>query len=142
MILKDYTKEMISNLINIIKDCAMEGRISISLEGSRMENMQFIEEYNINEEKLVHILCNLKEEDFCYGLKNMKDGIEYNDLYIFCPIKKLYNITGEKENVEVYMRFNILEEDGKVQRVLFSLHKRNKPITYLFHKEKVQKRSH
>ena len=132
MILKDYTKEMITNLINIIKECSVEGRFTVSLEGSRVENMQFIEEYNVNEEKLVDILCGLVEEDFCYGLKNIQDGVIYNDLYVFCPTKELYNIKGEKELVDIYMRFNIIESQDGSCRVLVSLHQRNKPITYLF----------
>lgn len=123
---------MITKLINIIKECAVEGRVTVSLEGSRTENMQFIEEYNVNEEKLVEILCGLVEEDFCYGLKNMQDGVVYDDLYIFCPVKELYNIKGEKEAVDIYMRFNIMESEGGSCRTLVSLHKRNKPITYIF----------
>lgn len=132
MILKDYTREMITNLILIIRECALDGQFTVSLEGSRIENMQFIEEYNINEDKIVDILSEITEEDFCYGLKNMKDGILYNDLYVFCPVKELYNIKGEKEIVDVYMRFNIIETDSDNYRLLISLHKRNKPITYIF----------
>ena len=132
LILKDYTRDMISNLINIIKECVLEERFTVSLEGSRTENMQFIEEYNINEEKIVDILSELNEEDFCYGLKNMKDGVLHNDLYIFCPVRELYNIKGEKEVIDIYMRFNIIENDMNEYRVLVSMHKRNKPMTYIF----------
>ena len=132
MILRDYTKEMINNLIEIIKECAIEDRITVSLEGSKTENIQFIEEYNINEEKLVSIVYELKEEDFCYGLKNIQDGIEYNDLFVFCPVHQMYNITGVKESIDIYMRFDIIGIDDGTYRALVSLHKRNKPITYLF----------
>ncbi|MGM9934569.1 hypothetical protein [uncultured Clostridium sp.] len=132
MILKNYTKEIITNLINIIKKCVMDDRVTVSLEGSRVENMQFIEEYNINEEKIVDMLTGLTEADFCYGLKNMQNGNVCNDLYVFCPVRELYNIKGEKESVDVYMRFNIIETGGGKYRALVSLHKRNKPITYLF----------
>lgn len=132
LIKKDYTREMVGNLIYIIKECAREGCFTVSLEGSRIENMQFIEEYNINEEKIVDILTMLSVEDFCYGLKNMKDGVLYNDLYVFCPVKQLYNINGKKETVDIYMRFNIIETDVNKYRIIISLHKRNKPITYIF----------
>lgn len=132
MILKDYTKEMITNLIDIIKECALQDKITVSLEGSRVENLQFIEEYNINEEKLVEILSQLVKEDFCYGLKNMQDGVVHNDLYVFCPVKDLYNIKGEEESVDIYMRFNMIQSDEEPYRMLVSLHKRNKPITYIF----------
>ena len=93
---------------------------------------ELIEEYNINEEKLVSIVYELKEEDFCYGLKNIQDGIEYNDLFVFCPVHQMYNITGVKESIDIYMRFDIIGIDDGTYRALVSLHKRNKPITYLF----------
>ncbi|MGN0144599.1 MAG: hypothetical protein ACI398_06415 [Clostridium sp.] len=132
MIKKDYTKEMVRNLISIVKECAREGRFTISLEGNKLENMQFIEEYNVNEEKIIDMLTLLNVEDFCYGLENMKDGVIYNDLYVFCPIRQLYNIKGKKETVDVYMRFNIIESGENNYRMIVSLHKRNKPITYIF----------
>lgn len=135
MIKKEYTKEMVRNLISTIKECAREGRFTISFEGSRYENMQFIEEYNVTEEKIIDIINLLAVEDFCYGLEYMRDGVIYNnDLYVFCPIKQLYNIKGQKETVDIYMRFNIIEIESDVNkyRMILSLHKRNKPITYIF----------
>ena len=77
-------------------------------------------------------LLDLQKQISAYGLKNMQNGNVCNDLYVFCPVRELYNIKGEKESVDVYMRFNIIETGGGKYRALVSLHKRNKPITYLF----------
>lgn len=132
MILKDYTEEQIKNLVEIIKDCVMENRYTISLEENRLENMQFLEEYNINEKKRIDILFNLEYRDFCYGLQNLKDGIELNDLYVFCVERELYNFEDKKEQVDIYLKFNVICDEGQEYRLLVSLHKRNKPITYLF----------
>lgn len=132
MILKDYTREQIFNLIEIIKDCAREGRYTISLEDNKLENIQFIDEYNINRNKCIDILFDLEVEDFCYGLQDMKDGIELKDLYVFCPKRELYNIRGLKEEVDIYLKFDVIELQGNEYRVVFSMHKRNKPITYIF----------
>ena len=132
MILKDYTEEQIKNLVEIIKDCVRENRYTISLEENKMENMQFLEEYNINEKKRIDILFNLEYRDFCYGLKNLKDGIELNDLYVFCVERELYNFEGKKEKVDIYLKFNVICDEGENYRLLVSLHKRNKPITYVF----------
>lgn len=132
MLLKDYSEEQIKNLVEIIKECVRENRYIISLEENKLENMQFIEEYNINENKRINILYDIHYLDFCYGLQNMKDGVEQNDLYVFCIQKELYNIEDKKELVDIYMKFNLIcSKDGEY-RVLVSLHKRNKPITYLF----------
>ena len=132
MLLKDYSEEQIKNLIVIIKDCVRENRYTISLEDNQQENIQFIQDYNINENKRVNILFYLDYKDFCYGLQNLKDGIEQNNLYIFCVQKELYNIEDKKELVDIYFKFNIICNEAEEYRILVSLHKRNKPITYVF----------
>lgn len=132
MLLKEYSAEQIKSLVEIIKDCARENRFVISLEECKIENTQFIEEYNINANKRINILSDLDYKDFCYGLQNMKDGVEQNNLYVFCTQKQLYNIDNKSELVDIYLKFNIIYNNNKNYYVLVSLHKRNKPITYLF----------
>lgn len=132
MLLKDYNEEQIKQLIEIIRDCVRENRYTISLEENKSENIQFIEEYNLNEKNRINILFSLDYKDFCYGLKNMKDGIELNNLYVFCLQKELYTIKGNKELVDIYFKFNIISNEFEEYYLLISLHKRNKRITYLF----------
>lgn len=132
MLLRDYTEEQIKNLVEIIKDCIRENRYTISLEDNKMENIQFIEEYNINENKRIDILFNLEYRDFCYGLQNLKEGMEQNYLYVFCVEKELYNFEDKKENIDIYLKFNVIYDENQEYHLLVSLHKRNKPITYVF----------
>ena len=132
MLLKDYSEEQIKNLIEIIKNCIRENRYIVSLEDNKLENIQFMQEYNINEKKRINILFNLYYKDFCYGLQNLKDGVEENNLYIFCVQRELYNIEDKKELVDIYLKFNIICNEAEEYRILVSLHKRNKPITYVF----------
>lgn len=132
LLLRDYTEEQIKNLVEIIKDCVRENRYTISLEYNKMENIKLIEEYNINEKKRIDILFTLDYRDFCYGLQNLKDGIEQNNLYIFCVERELYNIEDKKETVDIYLKFNIICNEMEEYRLLVTLHKRNKPITYVF----------
>lgn len=132
MLLKDYSEEQIKNLIEIIKDCVRENKYTISLEDNKIENLQFIENYNINRNKQIELLFNIDYKDFCYGLQNMKDGVEQNNLYVFCIQKELYNFDNKKELIDVYFKFNITCNEYKEYYILVSLHKRNKPITYIF----------
>jgi UDP-N-acetylglucosamine 2-epimerase len=132
VILKDYTEEQIKNLVEIIKECVRENKYTISLDENKMENLQFIEEYNINEKKRISILCDLDYKDFCYGVQNMKNGIEQNDLYVFCRQKELYNIEDKRELIYIYMKFNVIWDEFQEYRVLVSLHKRNKASSFLF----------
>lgn len=132
MLLRNYSEDQIKNLVDIIKDCTRENRYTISFEENKLENVQFIEEYNINEKKRINILFDLDYKDFCYGLQNMRDGVEQNNLYVFCSQKQLYNIEGKKELVDIYLKFSIMCNEAEEYRALVSLHKRNKPIIYLF----------
>jgi len=132
VLLKDYSEDQIKNLIEIIKNCIRENRYIVSLEDNKLENIQFMQEYNINEKKRINILFNLYYKDFCYGLQNLKDGVEENNLYIFCVQRELYNIEDKKELVDIYLKFNIICNEAEEYRILVSLHKRNKPITYVF----------
>ena len=132
MLLKDYSEEQIKSLVKIIKDCVRENRYIISLEENKQENIQFIEEYNINEKKRINILFDLNYKDFCYGLQNVKDGVEQNNLYVFCLQRKLYNVGDKMELIDIYLKFNIICNKIGEYRILVSLHKRNKPIIYLF----------
>ena len=54
----------------------------------------------------------------------------------FAPIREkrqeLYNIEDKKELVDIYFKFNIICNEAEEYRILVSLHKRNKPITYVF----------
>jgi hypothetical protein len=132
VLLKDYSEEQIKNLIEIIKECVRENRYTISLEDNKLENIQFMQEYNINEKKRINILFNLHYKDFCYGLQNLKDGVEQSNLYVFCVQRELYNIEDNKELVDIYLKFNIICNETEEYKILVSLHKRNKPITYVF----------
>lgn len=69
MLLKDYSKEQIRNLVEIIKDCVREDMYTISLEENKAENIQFIEEYNVNEKKSISILCDIDYKDFVMASK-------------------------------------------------------------------------
>ena len=62
----------------------------------------------------------------------MKDGIEQNYLYVFCVERELYNFEDEKETVYIYLKFNVIYDKRGEYDLLVSLHKRNKPITYVF----------
>lgn len=132
VLLKNYTEIQIKNLIEIIKECVMENRYNISICDNKSDNLQFIEEYNMTENKCMEMLFELDYRDFCYGLYNMQDGVEKEDLYVFCPQRELYNIKGTKELVDIYLKLSILQDNLNEYRVMISFHKRNKAITYLF----------
>lgn len=129
---QNYTKEEIDIILQKIKDCINDNQYIISKNENRRENIQFINEYRLDSKKQKNILLSIQVDDFCHSLKNTNVGYEYEILYVFCPQKRLFNVLGEEEFVDIYIKFNILEYGNNKRVITISFHKRNKPIDYLF----------
>lgn len=130
---QDYTREEVEVILNKIKDCINDNQYIISQNQNRAENVQFINEYRLDEKKRKEILLSIEVDDFCHSLNNINPGYEHEVLYVFCPQRNLFDIFGEEEFVDIYTKFNIIEYKIDKKRVVtISFHKRNKPIDYLF----------
>ena len=130
---QNYTREEVQVILNKIKDCINDNQYIISQNQNRAENVQFINEYRLDEKKRKEILLSIEVDDFCHSLNNTNPGYEHEVLYVFCPQRNLFDIFGEEESVDIYTKFNIIEYKIDKKRVVtISFHKRNKPIDYLF----------
>jgi len=129
---QNYTREQINAVLNTIKQCVEANRYTISLGTNRQENQDLIDEYNIREEKQKEILMNISVDDFCHTLRNTKLGFEHEILYVFVPQVELYNTLDEKETVDIYTKFNVLELPKGKKAIVISFHKLNRPIDYAF----------
>jgi len=129
---QDYTKEQIGIVLKTIKDCIGENRYVISKNENRQENIDFINADNLTSKKQKEILMRIEPEDFCHTLQNTNLGFEHEVLYVFCPQVILFNFDGEKESVDIYTKFNVIDIASAMRVVIISFHKRNKPIDYLF----------
>lgn len=119
---QNYTIEQTSVVLETIKDCVREWHYSISKNANRQENINFIKEYNLNSDKQRRILMGIKQEDFCYMLKNKKPGYEHESLYVFCPQVRLFNCEGVEELVDIYIKFNLIDYNGGNRVVVISFH--------------------
>lgn len=129
---QDYTHMQIESILKVIQDCIRCNRYIIAKNENRAENRYFIDNYHLSVSKQKDILLRIEPEDFCHSLKNTKIGFEHEVLYVFCPRIKLFDFDGNDEQVDIYIKFNIIDyEDGK-QVIAISFHKRNRPIHYMF----------
>lgn len=129
---QNYTREQIVLILQIIQDCVRQGHFYISKNQYRQENIDFINEYNLTNQKQKDVLLQIMPEDFCHTVQNTNLGFEHEVLYVFCPQMTLFDFEGNKEMVDIYTKFNIIESTEKKRLVVISFHKRNKPINYLF----------
>lgn len=128
---QNYTRKQIYSVLDIIKDCVRKNRYIISKNENRQENIHFIQEYNLTSRKQSEILLKIEPEDFCHTIQNTNIGFEHEILYVFCPQVMLFNIDDEEELVDIYTKFNIINDVSGKRVIVISFHKRNKPIDYL-----------
>lgn len=126
----NYTKESFLPIFNTIKDCIRFDRYSIELNKNRQENIDFITEFNIKNERIKKILNDIKIEDFCYATPHISQPNVL--LYVFSPIAKVWEIADICINVQMYIKFRILEKIKPNALVTISFHKLNREISYLF----------
>ncbi len=129
---QNYTYKQIDAILSIIQDCVREGRFIISVNENRQENRDFINEYNLSSKMQKEILLKIKTEDFCHILHNTKTGFEHELLYVFCPQVMLFDFNYKEELVDIYIKFNLIDNENGTRVVVISFHKRNKLIDYLF----------
>lgn len=100
---QNYTKDEIDAILKVIKNCIKNNNYTIEINKNRKENIQFIQEYNLNDNKRKIILLGIETVDFCHSLQNTNIGYEYETLYVFCIQRILFNIYGEEESVDIYI---------------------------------------
>ena len=116
---QNYTREQIEVILNEIKGCVKNYKYTIAMNENRKENVEFINEYNIRSEKLKSILLQIEADDFCHTLKNTNPGFEKEILYVFVLKVQLFNADGNEENVDVYIKFNIIDLPLGARTVVF-----------------------
>lgn len=129
---KDYSQEEIKKILAIIHNCIERDYYYIATNSNRLENQEFINNYNLNSTKQKEILLGIVIEDFCYSLQNKKQGYEHEILYVFCSQKKLHDFEGNEKLVDIYIKINIINNKTKKRIIIISFHQRNKKISYLF----------
>lgn len=129
---RDYTIDEIGETLSIIKTCVSNDNYTVSLNENRLENIDFINTYNLTPAKRKRILLGLEVEDFCYSLNNSKPGFEDEILYVFAPIVTLFEADGAEGLVSMYLKFNIINNSKGGFIVVVSFHGLNYPIDYVF----------
>ena len=61
----NYTIEDINDILVKIKEYIKNGRYQISLNRNRQNNLQLIQMYNLNTNRIKNILLSIEATDFC-----------------------------------------------------------------------------
>ncbi|WP_055078733.1 hypothetical protein [Lagierella massiliensis] len=129
---QNYSWEEINGILEKIKTCVNNDKFIIARNQNRQENNDFLDNYNIRYGRQKSILLNLRVDDFCHSLNNINPGYEHEVLYVFVPSVELFNDDDIAENVDIYIKVNIIESLGGNRVIVISFHELNRPIDYLF----------
>ena len=124
---KIVDKKFVQYILNEMIKCVKRGDFVVIKTD---KNKTFASEFNITDELRRSMLLDVKVEDYF----NSDESRNFSGRFIheFCPKYELYNMLGIIELVDVYIKFEIEEEDTGKQTVVIGLHRPEKEIRYVF----------
>jgi hypothetical protein len=120
--LTDYTFSEIENNLFAIKQCILRDRFKLALGEKREANQEFILNFNLNRERQRQLLLEVRTDDFCHGLMNERYGHEHEDLLVFMPKMILRNCFGEKKQITLYLKMNLVTTAKTPITIIISMH--------------------
>jgi hypothetical protein len=128
----NLTPDDIKRYLDKFRKSILDGKYIVSKNENRQENIDFIEDYKVDEKKEKEILLGIQYDDFCYAADNDKEEFAHERLYIFCKRQEL-DYWGTLEYVDIYIKVNMTKtRRGDDYIIVVSFHKRNKAIEYMF----------
>ena len=120
-------KGLIEYILDEMIECVEQGNFVVK---QTEKNEVFAFEFSLNDESRRNMLLSLKVEDYF----NSDESRNFPGRYIheFCPKYNLINIYGNDEQVDVYVKFEVEEEDIGKQTVVISLHRAEKEVHFVF----------
>lgn len=97
----EVTKEEIEEFLKKLREAIKCGKISINKV--KPKNREFIEKYNLTDNKILRIIRELTVEDF--GKKELNRNRENEIVYIFCK-SCILNFWGIEETKNVYIKIS------------------------------------
>jgi len=120
-------KGLIEYILDEMIECVEQGNFVVK---QTEKNEVFAFEFSLTDESRRNMLLSLKVEDYF----NSDESRNFPGRYIheFCPKYNLINIDGNDEQVDVYVKFEVEEEDIGKQTVVISLHRAEKEVHFVF----------
>jgi len=104
-----------------MKDVLQSTNGKLIYKGKRDKNYTFCYLYNIDSKRIRETLLSLEEKEFLEKVKDRNQGYENRFLYIWNPIREFVAASGEKRNIELYIKTDLYEDKNLV--VVLSFHK-------------------
>jgi len=122
-----HSRALVEIIVEKMKGCVEAGEFVVL---PRDDNIEFITAYSITKQIQKDILLGLSIEDYCESEPSEKVSGSY--IHIFGNRPNLTDSHGMQNQVEMYIKFEIIEKPYGSRTVFISFHKRLFPLTFPF----------
>ena len=124
---KIHGKALVEFILDEMIECVEQGNFVVKQTD---KNEEFAFEFSLTIEEIRNMLLAIKVEDYF----NSDESRNFPGRYIheFCPNYSLCDIDGNEESVDVYIKFEVEEENTGKQTVVISLHRPEKEVRFAF----------
>jgi hypothetical protein len=122
-----HGRGLVEYILDEMMECVEQGNFVVKQTD---KNEEFAFEFSLTTELKRNILLALKVEDYF----NSDESRNFPGRYIheFCPKYSLCNMEGNEEVVDVYVKFEVEEENTGKQTVVVSLHRAEKEVHFAY----------
>jgi len=120
-------KELVEYILDEMYECVERGDFVLL---KTEKNKIFASEFNITDELSRRMLLDLKFTD--YFISDESRNFAGRFIHEFCPKYILNDIFGTEEKVDVYIKFEIEEDNTGKQTVVIGFHRPEKEVHYVF----------
>ena len=124
---KISSRGLVAYILNEVIECVEQGNFVVK---RTEKNEEFAFEFSLTTELRRKMLLALRVEDYF----NSDASRNFPGRYIheFCPKYSICNMDGNEELVDVYVKFEVEEEDTGKQTVVISLHRAENEVYFAF----------
>jgi len=124
---KVHGKGLVEYILEEMMECVEQGNFVVKQTD---KNEEFAFEFSLTTELKRNMLLAIKVNDYF----NSDESRNFPGRYIheFCPIYNLCNMDGNEELVDVYVKFEVEEDNTGKQTVIVSLHRAEKEVHFAF----------
>ena len=118
---------LVEYILDEMMECVEQGNFVVK---QTEKNEEFAFEFSLTTELRRKMLLALKVEDYFNSAESRNFPGRY--VHEFCHKHSLCSMDGNEELVDVYVKFEVEEEDSGKQTVVISLHRPEKEVYYAF----------
>jgi len=128
-----FQPDEIDDILVLMKNAVRAGRFIVSMNpNTRADNYLFLTKYNLTTADIAVLLCSLSCDEFVHAVNSTNMNYPQSILYVFVKSVVLFDATGNQNNEDVYIKFDLTQKQDGDYVVVVSIHPAKGTYQYLF----------